>query len=659
MDHHIKSTLQNLRPKIKPEARHKLDKLWMLYKIADYRDRQEIEQRINKLAVKYGVDGIDDQILLPPPVETESEGDISIGTVTYLDQKKSDFKLKLSELTRHLGIFGYTGTGKTTLARNVIRSLIKEKIPFIIFDWETSYRSLIKEHPEIKIYTVGKDISPFKFNFFNLPPGIDYQDYVKSVIEIFSKCYVGGVGSDTIMKRIFDLAYQYNRLPMLQEVKVILDGMMRGKTQMRGREMLWKQSVLRMIEFMLYGSTGTIYNTQSNDIEPVFNDYVIFELGGLSYANDKHFFTEILTLWYMLLLAHKGIEDERLKHVLIFEEFHNIVYNSKRDDLIQKIFRIIRKYGTGIIAIDQEPCEIPNAIFENMGTKVAFAQTTSKNVNTISGAIFLDKDQRKYIGLLRKGQAIVRTHERSPYPFMVTVPFAGNPPHITDGEIRTVMKPLSNLSATVVTPITTRPSLPSGGGDEYPPTPGELIMLQDIAINPYFGTDQRYKNLGMTAREGNELKQKLTDRGFLIPVSVDRKTLYALTEAAKTFLTIKQFKIPPRPRGGIEHNYWLELVKERFKERGFTFKEKDDIDLMIIELQGTKETTTAVQIETGKSNIQKNIETLLKGNFDAMLMLATNTEAELKIKKLIKDSCLPGKERIQVLTAKKFLSHPS
>ena len=29
--------------------------------------------------------------------------------------------------------------------------------------------------------------------------------------------------------------------------------MMRGKTQMRGREMLWKQSVLRMIEFMLYG----------------------------------------------------------------------------------------------------------------------------------------------------------------------------------------------------------------------------------------------------------------------------------------------------------------------------------------------------------------------------------------------------------------------
>jgi len=631
----------------------------MLYKMADYRDRQDIEQRINKLAMKYGVDGIDDQILLPPPDETEHDGDISIGAITYLGEQKSDFKLKLSELTRHLGIFGYTGTGKTTLARNIIRSLVTKKIPFIIFDWETSYRTLAKEYPNIKVYTVGKDVSPFKFNFFNLPPGIDYQDYVKSVIEIFSKCYVGGVGSDTIMKRIFDLAYQYNRLPMLQEVKVILDGMMTGKTQMRGREMLWKQSVLRMIEFMLYGSTGAIYNSQSADIEPVFNDYVIFELGGLSYANDKHFFTEILTLWYMLKLAHTGTEDESLKHVLIIEEFHNIVYNSKRDDLIQKIFRIIRKYGTGIIAIDQEPCEIPNAIFENMGTKVAFAQTTSKNVNTIAGAMFLDKDQRNYIGLLRKGQAIVRSHERSPYPFMVTVPFAGHPPHITNEDIRTVMKPFSDLSANVVRDTTTQTSLRPSSGDEYPPTSGELILLQDIAINPYFGTDERYKNLGLTAREGNELKEKLLGRGFLIPASVDRKTLYALTEAAKTFLATKDFKIPPQPRGGIEHNYWLEKVRKHLAVRGFAFKEYDDIDIVSMELSGTQELTTAVQVETGKSNIRKNIGTLLKGSFDSMLMLATTTKALSQIQKLIKDSRLPGKDRIQILTAKKFLSHTS
>ena len=163
----------------------------------------------------------------------------------------------------------------------------------------------------------------------------------------------------------------------------------------------------------------------------------------------------------------------------------------------------------------------------------------------------------------------------------------------------------------------------------------------------------------MTAREGNELKAKLTNRGFLIPASVDRKVLYALTETAKNFLATKQFKIPPQTRGGIEHNYWLEQAKEHFKESGFTFKEKDDIDLVVIELQGSKEITTAVQVETGKSNIQKNIETLLKGSFDVMLMLASNTKAELKIKKLIKDSRLPGKERIQILTAKKFLSHPS
>lgn len=148
------------------------------------------------------------------------------------------------------------------------------------------------------------------------------------------------------------------------------------------------------------------------------------------------------------------------------------------------------------------------------------------------------------------------------YPTRTEVSSLSNPPHITDDEIRTAMKPFSDLSTDTHSHNYTKPPLPTGSGTEYPPSSGELILLQDIAINPYVGTDKRYKNLGLTSREGNELKEKLTNRGFLIPASVDRKTLYALTDAAKAFLATKQFKIPPQPRGGIEHNYWLEKVRK-------------------------------------------------------------------------------------------------
>ena len=165
-----KSTLQKLKPLYSEADQKKLDRLWMLYQSSDWERQKEIEQTVSTMAARHGLDRVDDQIILPPPSEAESDGDISIGKVTYLDRQLFDYKLKLPELTRHTGIFGSTGTGKTTLARQILHNLVKKKIPFIVFDWESSYRGLIKDFPEIKLYTVGREIAPFRFNFSRCRP---------------------------------------------------------------------------------------------------------------------------------------------------------------------------------------------------------------------------------------------------------------------------------------------------------------------------------------------------------------------------------------------------------------------------------------------------------------------------------------------------------
>ena len=193
----IQSLLQKLRPLYPESEQHKLNKIWTLYQTSDWDRKKDLEGFIHKLAASKGLNAVDEQIILPPPHENGAKGDISIGDVTYLDKLLFEYSLKLSELTRHTGIFGSTGTGKTTLARHIVRSLVKKKVPFIIFDWEQSYRGLIKESPEIKLFTIGKQTAPLQFNFFKVPPGIDYTEYVKNVIEVFNKAYVGGVGSPT------------------------------------------------------------------------------------------------------------------------------------------------------------------------------------------------------------------------------------------------------------------------------------------------------------------------------------------------------------------------------------------------------------------------------------------------------------------------------
>src|SRR5271157_4753535 len=179
----IKSTLQKLKPFIGKKA----DALWVRYNTGDRIEKQEWEQTINLLAEKYKVSSIEEEITLPPPSKEELKGEIPIGNTQYLNHPSHSFGLNLSELTRHVGIFGSTGTGKTTLAKNILRELVNKKIPFIVFDWEKNYRDLIKENKEVKIFTIGTDISPFYFNFFKVPEGLTSTEYVKNLIETFNK----------------------------------------------------------------------------------------------------------------------------------------------------------------------------------------------------------------------------------------------------------------------------------------------------------------------------------------------------------------------------------------------------------------------------------------------------------------------------------------
>ena len=122
----IKSTLQKLKPFIGKKA----DALWVRYNTGDRIEKQEWEQMINLLADKYKISSIEENILLPPPPKEDLQGEISIGSTQYLNHPSQQFGLNLSELTRHVGIFGSTGTGKTTLAKNILRELIKHKDPF-------------------------------------------------------------------------------------------------------------------------------------------------------------------------------------------------------------------------------------------------------------------------------------------------------------------------------------------------------------------------------------------------------------------------------------------------------------------------------------------------------------------------------------------------
>ena len=93
--------------------------------------------------------------------------------------------------------------------------------------------------------------------------------------------------------------------------------------------------------------------------------------------------------------------------------------------LSRKCFARSENTGPGLVVIDQTPSLIPNAIFENLYTKITFTLNHWRNVRAIADAMFMAFDEVKFIGMLKTGQAICRLSARHTQPFLLDGPVFG------------------------------------------------------------------------------------------------------------------------------------------------------------------------------------------------------------------------------------------
>ncbi len=395
------------------------------------RDKMIVEAQIDLFLSRFVKRRLDDTILLPPPGHALCWGDVPIGRLEYLGQGFGEFHLRLRDVNRHVGIFGSTGTGKTTLALQLIRNLHSIGIPVLVIDWETSYRSLAGIGA--RILRVGLEDDEFQVNIFRVPPGIDHEEYAKSLISIISYDYLGGQGSDTIMMQHILEGYELHSAPHFKDISAIIDkeiGNKLRKGKLAGRRGLWMETVWRIFMMLRIGCIGYVLKSDEPfDIEDLMDGTVVLELGNLKSPHDKAFITHFILNQIMLHHHHSGIVGERLGLVMVLEEMHNIIsLMAQRKDqylnLMDTLFREIRKYGVGLLGIDQTPSAIPNSIYANMNTKISFNQNTSDDTIAMARAMNMQPDQFRFLAMLETGQAIVSVKQRIPYPFLVRVPFA-------------------------------------------------------------------------------------------------------------------------------------------------------------------------------------------------------------------------------------------
>jgi len=586
--------IEDIFRKLKPLAGKGLDLLWQEYILSDPRTQKVIETSLKILLARSFNENFEErEILLEPPPEKVSRGEYPLGMIYYGNEEFYPFGLRENEWIQHVGIFGRSGSGKTNIAFLIVLEFLRHKKKFLLFDWKRNYRDLLEKiEEEIIVFTAGRDISPFYFNPLVPPRSTSPAVWLKKIIEIMCHAYFLGEGVAYLLQKAFDAVYRefgvyggkVRRYPNLLDVKEWLE-----EYKAKGRESAWMDSALRAIGVLCFGEVGKIFNSlPSFPIEKLLEENVILELDALT-NTDKTFLIESLLLWiHHFRMSEK--QREFFKHAVIIEEAHHILLRKKQEVMGEEtvtdiILREIRELGEAVILIDQHPSLISKPALGNTYCTVAMNLKHRADINMIADSLLLDAKEKKYLGKLEIGWAMIKLQGRWYDPFLVRFSLVDvKKGSFSDTKIKERMKPFQKdirSDSDVFRPQEEKTevfrdfrSREKNKGEKGKIEPIEEIMLMDIAEFASSSTSERYKRLGLNAYQGNKAKDSLIRKGLIeskdIPISSGRIKLLFLTEKGREITGTQEKGVVSGRKGSPEHLYWLDKLAGSFRDRGYT-----------------------------------------------------------------------------------------
>jgi len=423
----VSEELRRLCQQLKPLLHGSADSLWSHYQIAETpAARAEAESMIRMMAVSYLGNQVDDRnVRLPPSDGVDVSGDLYLGSIRYPGRSPQWLFLNSRDLVKHTGIFATTGSGKTHVAYNLLRQFVKRKIPFLVIDWKRSYRNL-KSLPDMKklmVYTVGRDASPFLWNPLRPPPNVHPQTWIQILSDVLEKTHVSGQGVADVLAELTDAEFDAKgfydgkkkpiEYPNFFDLKGRLD-----RQRFSGRRALWRDSCLRILRTFTFGPAAKAFNARVPvKLEEFLNYPVILELDLELPKTVRAFFTETILRWIHLHRLGQG-ESDKLRHVLVLEEAHNIfpvqAYGESPNGGLENVYREIRSFGQALIAITQHPSMLPIYVLGNTHTLIFMALTHEADIISARQALFLDRTQDVFLDRLQVGEGIVKIKGRLP-----------------------------------------------------------------------------------------------------------------------------------------------------------------------------------------------------------------------------------------------------
>lgn len=532
----VTNDIERLAPLLGKKIANKLE---IAYLLGDEDYRNKIQEIIDAIkAAVYSDEDLKDSVLIqPPPKESAMNGDFELGSILYGKKEMYPLFLNQKDLLTHIGIFGSSGSGKTNIIHYLIQVLNRLDVPVLVFDFsKRNYRDLL-EIPElrerIKIYTVGRNITPFRFNPLKPPEGVQISQWAKEFAEVFDHAYwMMGGGRHVVLKALGELYKKFEpTLPRISDLKNWMERYILNVNS--AREKNWVATASRPLESLSFRETGEIFDCDEGlNPEKFFEKgaITILELDALS-NDDKTFFIEILLQWVRDWLIVKNLR-EKVVGAIVLEEAHHVLNREKTkkfgmETVTDLIFREIRELGIGMIYVDQHPSLVSypalgntsTHIYMNLGLDTKYSSDIEDSANMLGLTELKDID---YLRRLPIGHAFILIRKSVfPNPFLIKFPLVlpekGN---VTDEKIRDVMgkylvKEIAKreeVDMERVSVLANKPALESRMNKiDF----NGWKIIETLANCDAVATSEIYKNLKMSGKTFDKHVKWLVDLGFV------------------------------------------------------------------------------------------------------------------------------------------------
>jgi len=296
-----------------------------------------------------------------------------------------------SQINYHILIAGSSGTGKSSLAKKLIKELYYQwAIPCLIIDPHNEYVKVIEELDGIVVDASKISINPLELD--ECSP----RERIVQVADTIQRVFRLGNLQRAVLEDLLEEAYaekgivnddpetwKFKPPTFLTLLRVIEKRIEYARSSGERSRYEGLKPYIRLLSTSIFRETTISFSD-------ILSKPSVIAMANLPGDHVKAILSETLLRKIAHYMYVSG-ESIGLSHYIVIDEAHRICRRSTEPSLVARLMMESRKYGIGFIIITQQPLDIDEGIIANSALKISFKLSEPENLDymakTLAGYI--------------------------------------------------------------------------------------------------------------------------------------------------------------------------------------------------------------------------------------------------------------------------------